>query len=253
MKREALKILDVKVDGMLLTEALTGIEQFIQERGLHQVCVVNVWSTVLMQKDPEFLAVNNSAALSVADGMPLTWVSRWFGPPIPERISGSDLFHACNTLAAEKGYRVFLLGATPETLEVLSDKLRAAYPGLCIAGTYAPPFSQSFSEEENHKILNAVNTARPDLLWVGLSAPKQEKWIWDNKDSLNVPVAVGVGAVFDFFAGNIKRAPVWMQKIGIEWLHRLTHEPARLWKRYLIGNPAFVWYILKYFSKRLFR
>ena len=253
MKQVELKILDVKINGMLLPEAVTGIEQFIQEGGLHQVCVVNVWSTVLMQKDPKFLAVNNSASLSVADGMPLIWVSRWFGPSIPERISGSDLFHALNTLAAEKGYRIFLLGATPETLEALSDKLRAAFPGLCIAGLYAPPFSRSFSDEENRKIVNAVNAARPDLLWVGLSAPKQEKWIWDNKDRLHVPVAVGVGAVFDFFAGNIKRAPIWMQKIGIEWLHRLTHEPSRLWKRYLIGNPAFVWYILKYFSRRLFR
>ncbi len=253
MKQAELKILDVKFDGVLLAEVLSKIEQFIQERVLHQVCVVNVWSTVLMQKDPEFLAVNNSAAISVADGMPLTWVSRWFGPPIPERISGSDLFHAFNTLAAEKGYRVFMLGATSETLESLSVKLEAAYPGLCIAGSYAPPFSQSFSEEENRKIIQAVNSAQPDLLWVGLSAPKQEKWIWDNRDSLNVPVAVGVGAVFDFFSGNIKRAPFWMQKIGIEWLHRLSHEPSRLWKRYLIGNPAFIWYIVKYFSKRLFR
>jgi N-acetylglucosaminyldiphosphoundecaprenol N-acetyl-beta-D-mannosaminyltransferase len=240
------KILGVRVHGVALSAALERIEGFIRAGTPHQVCVANVWTTVLMQSDPELLRINNSADLVVADGMPLAWVSRLFGNPLPERISGSDLFHGFHEIAFSKGYKVFLLGSSPRTLEALSRNLSASYPNLNIVGTYAPPFREDFSQEDSRRMLEVVNSAQPDLLWVSLSAPKQEKWIGQNLSRLDVPVAIGVGAVFDFASGIRRRAPLWMQKAGIEWLHRLCLEPSRLWKRYLIGNSLFIWHVLKH-------
>ena len=243
---EEVKILGVRVNGVTRRDALQAIEGFIRSGTPHQVCVANVWTTVLMQSDPELLRINNSAALVVADGMPLAWVSRLFGSPLPERISGSDLFHGFHEIAAAKGYKVFLLGSSPRTLRALTRSLRSSHPDLKIVGTYSPPFKEEFSAEDSRKMLEAVNGARPDLLWVGLSAPKQEKWIGRNLSRLEVSAAVGVGAVFDFASGFRRRAPMWMQRTGIEWLHRLCLEPSRLWKRYLIGNSLFIWHVLKH-------
>lgn len=238
-------ILGVRVHGVSRRDALQAIEGFIRSGRPHQVCVANVWTTVLMQSDPELLRINNAADLAVADGMPLAWVSRLFGSPLPERISGSDLFHGFHEIAAVKGYTVFLLGASPRTLAALAWNLSVTYPNLKIVGTYSPPYKDRFSEEDDFRMLEAVNSAHPDILWVGMSAPKQEKWIGRNLSRLDVAVAVGVGAVFDFASGIKRRAPRWMQKAGIEWLHRLCLEPSRLWKRYLVGNSLFIWHVLK--------
>jgi N-acetylglucosaminyldiphosphoundecaprenol N-acetyl-beta-D-mannosaminyltransferase len=246
IRRKTVRILGVKIDCLTRRAALEVLEDLIASRARHQVCVTNVWTTVLMQRDPWFKSINNSASLVVADGMPLAWVSKWFGASIPVRIAGWDLFQGFLTIAEKKGYRVFFLGSSPSTLEAMKSNLSRTHPGLALVGTYAPPFTPEFSPDENRRMVEAVNAARPDLLWVGLSAPKQEKWIFAHLNQLEVPVAIGVGAVFDFAAGKLKRAPLWMQKAGIEWLHRLLLEPSRLWKRYIVGNSLFVWYIIRY-------
>jgi len=246
IQRKTVRILGVKIDCLTRRMALETLEELIASRAKHQVCVTNVWTTVLMQKDQKLKSINNSASLVVADGMPLAWVSKWFGPSIPMRIAGWDLFHGFHAIAVEKGYRVFFLGSSPDTLEAIRKNLNRTYPALRVAGMYAPPFTPEFSLDENRRMVAAVNDARPDLLWVGMSAPKQERWIFEHLDQLGVPVAIGVGAVFDFAAGKLKRAPRWMQRAGIEWLHRLLLEPSRLWKRYIIGNSLFVWHIMRH-------
>lgn len=248
---DSVEILGVKIDRIDLETAVNVVDSLIRQGGSHQVCVPNVWSTVLMQKDQDFKMINNRSTLAIPDGMPLVWVSRLYKRPIPERVTGTDLFFGCARLSEKNGYIVFLLGSTDEVLEAMSQNLHEEYPKLIIAGTYAPPYKDIFSEEDNLHIISAINAAQPDVLWVGLTAPKQEKWIRDNLDRLEVPVAIGVGAVFDFVAGKIKRAPVWMQRLGLEWFHRLNHEPRRLWRRYMIGNTQFIWMVLQeIFRKR---
>ncbi len=253
MKPSKVSILGVQVHRVTMADALALIEEFISSREKSQVCVPNVYTTVLMQKDEEFKRIHNHCSLAIPDGLPLVWVSRLIGQPIPERVAGPDLFEKFSEIAAQKGYRCFFLGASPDTLEKMSEKLRARFPGLNIVGTYSPPLMDEFSEEENQKIIGMVNEAKPEVLWVGLSAPKQEKWIGKNLNLLDVHVTIGVGAAFDFVAGKVRRAPRWMQKIGLEWLFRLCQEPRRLWKRYFIGNAIFIWLIIKNLAKDKFR
>ena len=242
---DSVEILGVRIDRVDLETAVSEVEGLIRQGGSHQVCVPNAWSTVLMQKDQDFKSINNRSSMVIPDGMPLVWVSRLYKRPIPERVTGADLFFGCARMSEEKGYKVFLLGSTDEVLETMSQNLLKMYPDLIIAGTYAPPYKDTFSDEDHQQMIGAIDAVRPDLLWVGLSAPKQEKWIWDNLDRLNVPVSIGVGAVFDFVAGKVKRAPGWMQKLGLEWLHRFNLEPRRLWRRYLIGNTQFVFMVIR--------
>jgi N-acetylglucosaminyldiphosphoundecaprenol N-acetyl-beta-D-mannosaminyltransferase len=249
MSLDKIQILGVQVNSVNLEDSIKLIEKFILEKGKHQVCVPNVYTTVLMQKDDELKKINNSCSLAVPDGMPLVWVSKLYGKPIPERVTGSDLFQRFAKVAAQKGYKFFFLGAAPDTVKKMTVNLEEKYPLLNIVGTYSPPFLKDFPEEENHKMIGIINKTKPDVLWVGLTAPKQEKWIGRNLDKLNVPVSIGVGAVFDFMAGKARRAPNWLQKIGLEWLYRLCQEPGRLWKRYLVGNSIFIWGVMKEFVK----
>ncbi|MFC2141480.1 WecB/TagA/CpsF family glycosyltransferase [Acidobacteriota bacterium] len=248
---DSVEILGVRIDRVDLEASLHVIDDLIRKDGSHQVCVPNVWSTVLMQKDQDFKSINNRSSMAIPDGMPLVWVSRLYGQPVPERVTGADLFFGCARLSEEKGYRIFLLGSTNEVLDAMSQNLIKEYPELNIAGIYSPPYKDRFSEEDNQLMIRTIHAAQPDVLWVGLTAPKQEKWIRDNLDRLEVPVAIGVGAVFDFVAGKVKRAPSWMQRLGLEWLHRFNHEPRRLWRRYLIGNTQFIWLVShEFFRKR---
>jgi len=243
-------ILGVKVDAVTKKQAAALAESFIASGESHQVCVPNVWCTVLMQKDKQFRQITNQSSLSIPDGMPLTWVSRFYGSHIPERVSGADFFRACAGLAERKGYRFFFMGSGWDVLEAIKKNLNQQYPLLDVVGTYSPPSADKLSEEENQKMLHLINTAKPHFLWVGMTAPKQEKWIWENLHRLKVPVCAGVGAVFDFISGKKRRAPQLMQKAGLEWMYRLYKEPFRLWKRYFIGNFLFVFYVLRDIIKR---
>jgi len=244
------KFAGIKFDKVDLSEAVKKVFSAVEHNSMIQVCVTNVYSTVLMQNDAEFRKINNSAGLVVADGMPIVWLSKLMSYPLPCRIAGSDLFFELCKEASRKGYSFYFLGSTNKVLDIIRKNLKVKFPDLRIAGMYSPPYTDKFSEHENNEILRKINEVKPDILWVGMTAPKQEKWIFHNLDKLNVKVAIGVGAVFDFVAGTAQRAPVWMQKMGLEWLFRFVQEPRRMWKRYLIGNTIFIWLVLKELVKK---
>jgi N-acetylglucosaminyldiphosphoundecaprenol N-acetyl-beta-D-mannosaminyltransferase len=185
------------------------------------------------------------AALVLPDGMPLLWAGRFLGTPLKAKISGSDLFPKLCGSAAQEGYRVFFLGGREDAALKAADELKRISPNLKVAGVYSPPFGFEKNEVEVENIIRMINKACPDILFVGLGSPKQEKFIFRFKDRLKVPVSIGIGVSFEFIAGMVKRAPVWMQYAGLEWFWRLLMEPKRLWKRYLIDNPVFFLLILK--------
>lgn len=248
-KTEKKELFGIKFNPLTKERAVELVKDFINDKGKSQISFVPVYSIVVAQKDEEFKVALNSSSFVLADGMPIVWVSKLFGMPIPERIAGCDFFMKFCRVASEKQYTFFLMGATEEVLSNMCANLKKEFSSLRIVGTYSPPFKKEFSEEDNLIMINKINEAKPDILWVGMSAPKQEKWIFQNLEKLDIKVAAGVGAVFDFIAGTKRRAPKWIQNIGMEWFWRLVHEPKRLWKRYLIGNSLFLWLVLKEFIK----
>jgi len=221
-------LLGVRVDDVTSEEALAIIEGFIQEGTPHQVVTVNPEFVMAAQRDEEFRRVLNAAHLALPDGIGLVWASRLLGRPLRERVAGSDLVPKIAALAAERGYRLFLLGAAEGVADEAARRLREQNPGLVVAGTYAG----SPAVEEEDEIVALVREARPHVLFVAYGAPQQDKWIARNLERLGVPVCMGVGGALDFIAGVVKRAPLWVQRLGLEWLHRLLHQPWR-WRRQL--------------------
>ncbi|MGN0329627.1 MAG: WecB/TagA/CpsF family glycosyltransferase [Kineothrix sp.] len=206
------------------------------------VCVSNVHTTVMAYNDASYRNVQNSAVMAVPDGKPLSLICRIRGYKNAQRVAGPDLMPTILGLSEKRGYRHYFYGSTEQTLESLERNLRAQYPGLQIVGTYSPPF-RKLTEEEDLRIIEQVNAARPDFVWVGLGAPKQERWMYEHRGRINA-VMLGVGAAFDFHAGTAKRAPKWMQECYMEWLYRLIQDPRRLLKRYVRSNAQFIWLIL---------
>lgn len=200
----------------------------------------NVDHVIRFSRVPEVRFLYTDADLVVADGMPLIWASSLLGTPLPERVAGSDLLPAICAAAAEQELSVFLLGGAPGAAEDAVKVLRDRHPVLKIAGYHVPPYGFESDPVESEKAIEAVRAARPDILFVGLGSPKQEKWIVANKETCGAKLSIGVGISFSFVAGHIARAPKWMQRLGLEWVHRLWQEPGRLWKRYLIDDMAFV-------------
>jgi N-acetylglucosaminyldiphosphoundecaprenol N-acetyl-beta-D-mannosaminyltransferase len=173
------------------------------------------------------------------------------GGQISERVTGSDIFHGVlEALNQAGGCSVFFLGATEETLVAIRVRMAMDFPNVRMAGTYSPPFKQIFSDDDNERMVAAINAVAPDVLWVGMTAPKQEKWLHEEYGQLNVKFAAAVGAVFDFYTGRVKRSHAVFQWLGLEWLPRLVQEPRRLWRRMFISAPIFVWYVLR---QRFFR
>ncbi len=228
-------MLGVRIACVDMAQALTRIERFIEEGGSHRVVSVNLDTLRHSQRDQRFQEALNSADLAVADGAPLVWVSRLFGQPLPERVAGVDMADRCAELAAAKGYGLFLLGAAPGVAQATARALAEKYPGLRIVGTYTPPFGEWSAEEEGY-IGERIRRARPDILLVALSTPRLELWNHRHAGEWGVPVTFGVGAAFDMLSSGVRRAPVWMQRSGLEWLFRLWQEPARLWRRYLLHD-----------------
>lgn len=225
-------ILGVPIDEVTLEEALDRIDGFAARGGrLHQVATVNSDFLARAQGDPELLRILRHVDLATADGMPLVWASRMLGGAIPERVTGADLVPAVAGRFAAGGRSLFLLGARPEVARTAAERLRERFPGLRIGGVYSPPLAD-LEAMDHAEIIRRVNAARPDALLVAFGNPKQEKWIFRHRRSLEVPVAIGVGASLDFIAGSARRAPGWMQRAGAEWLWRLGNEPGRLWRRY---------------------
>ena len=203
----------------------------------------NPHSLVVADGDPEFRRALLDADLLIPDGVGILLGSRILGGKIREVVTGSDIFSGLSRRldqAGEKRYSYFFLGAGEETLREISVHLSRDYPGIRLAGAYSPPFKAEFSADDSRRMIEAVNAARPDVLWVGMTAPKQEKWIHNNRDLLDVTLIGAIGAVFDFYSGNVKRSHPVFRKLGLEWLPRLCREPRRLWRRNFVSSPVFL-------------
>ncbi len=233
------------IDNLSFREAIYSINRFVKNRSNVYVVTPNIDHIVRLRKDIVFKNIYGNAALVLPDGMPVIWAAQFLGAPLKEKVSGADIFPELCSLAARSKYSVFLLGGRKTAVEKTALKLTNKYPDLKIAGTYCPSFGFERDVEETKKIVEIIKSAKPDILFVGVGSPKQEKWIYDHKDEYIVPVSIGVGAAFDFISGIVKRAPVWMQKTGLEWLWRLIMEPKRLWKRYLVDDVQFFALLLK--------
>ena len=203
------------------------------------ICVSNVHTTVIAYEELEYRAVQNGGILAIPDGGPLSTVGRKRGYTNMERTTGPSLMGEIFKITAEKGYHHFFYGSKQETLDLLEKKLNENYPGIKIAGMYSPPF-RPLTEEEDTEVISMINNAKPDFVWVGLGAPKQENWMAAHQGMID-GLMIGVGAGFDYYAGNIERAPEWMQKWNLEWLYRLIQDPKRLFKRYWYTNTKFIW------------
>lgn len=232
-------ILGVHVSAINMQQALSTIDTWIAQEASQYVCVSNVHSIMESWDDPSLRRVHNEAGMVTPDGMPLVWTSRSRGFEHVSRVYGPDLMLAMCDHSMAKGYRHFLYGGAEGVPELLAERLQKQFPSLQIVGTYAPPF-RALTPEEDARIVDQINQAKPDVIWVGLGMPKQERWMHEHVDRLQAPVLIGVGAAFDFHAGLKKQAPSWMQRMGLEWSYRLMTEPRRLWKRYLQHNPRFV-------------
>jgi len=238
-------IFGISIDNIRQKEAIEAINQLIEERKPAYVVTPNVHHINVLQKDKEFRKIYSRAALVLPDSRPLMWASRILRQPIRERVAGSDLLPLLCQNAAQKKYRLFFLGSAPGVAKKAAEILTQKYPGLIFAGTHSPSFGFENNEKENREIVDFIKQCRPDILFVGIGAPKQEKWIYRHLDELHIPVSMAVGASFDFIAGTEKRAPRWMQNIGLEWFFRFCQEPTRLWERYLFGNAVFIYLVFK--------
>ncbi len=216
-------------------------ENLEQLRGKY-VCVSNVHTTVLSYNDESYLKIQNESALAIPDGKPLSLICKVRGYKNAQRVAGPDLMPEILRLSEEKGYRHYFYGSTEETLRTLESNLKKRYPRLNIVGTYSPPF-RNLSPEEDEGIVEKIKEMKPDFVWVGLGAPKQERWMYAHRGKIDA-VMLGVGAAFDFHAGTTKRAPKWVQEFYLEWLYRLIQDPRRLFKRYVRSNIQFIWLIL---------
>lgn len=239
-------VLGVGVSAINIPMALETIDQWIQEHNRHYVCVTGVHGVIESQRNESLRFIHNKAGMVTPDGMPLVWVSHLRGQSHVTRVYGPDLMLAALEQFQSKGYRHFLYGGGEGVPEKLAENLIKKFPDLKIVGTYSPPF-RPMSTEEEENLLQMIEQARPDIIWVGLSTPKQELWMASHIDKAATSVLIGVGAAFDFHAGLKKQAPYWMQRNGLEWLFRLVSEPRRLWRRYLINNPLFIVLIVAQF------
>ena len=221
-------------------ETLDWIDGTVASRRRGYVCVAAVHTVMVCQEDPELREAVLRADFTVPDGQPLVWAMNALGHHLPSRVYGPELMDRACARAAKTGLRMYLYGGRNQgALVQLALNLRRRYPGLQIVGGYAPPYRELTSEEED-AVVDEINRSGADLVWVGIGVPKQEKWMARMRDRLQPPVLVGVGAAFDFHAGLVPQAPDWMQRVGLEWVYRLIHEPRRLWKRYARYNPRFV-------------
>ncbi|PZW38689.1 N-acetylglucosaminyldiphosphoundecaprenol N-acetyl-beta-D-mannosaminyltransferase [Humitalea rosea] len=236
---ERVSILGVDVSAVTMHQATATIERWIRSREQHYVCITGVHGVMESQRDPDLLAIHNAAGLVTPDGVPLVWMSHWLGHPAVERVYGPDLMRRISAISASKGYRQFYYGSRPETVRNLTAALTRDCPGLDVVGGLSPPFRALTAEEDEAEVAQ-INAAGADIIWVGLSTPKQERWMAKHVGRLTAPVLIGVGAAFDFLAGEKPQAPLWMQRNGLEWAFRMASEPRRLAGRYIRNNPAFV-------------
>lgn len=214
-------------------------KKYIKDLSGNYMCVSNVHTTVMSYDDKTYCAVQNGGIMAIPDGGPLSSVGRRRGFSEMKRTTGPDYMKEILKISAQEGYRHFFYGSTEKTLLKLSRTIERRYPDVQVAGMYSPPF-RALTKEEDASIVQMINESHADFVWVGLGAPKQERWMAEHQNVIK-GFMVGVGAAFDYEAGNIDRAPIWMQKLNLEWLYRLIQEPKRLFKRYFYTNTKFIW------------
>ncbi|MCQ2548463.1 MAG: WecB/TagA/CpsF family glycosyltransferase [Lachnospiraceae bacterium] len=237
--RKTDNILGVKIAVTDMDKTMQDISSYLEQWRGKYICVSNVHTTIMAHDNEKYRNIQNDSVMSLPDGGPLSAHSRSHGNAEAKRVTGPDLMRECLKKSQETGWRHFFYGSSQKTLDMLKEKIEERYPGVVIAGMISPPF-RDLTHEEEIRYTNEINAAKPDFVWVGLGAPKQEIWMAAHKDRINA-LMIGVGAAFDYESGNLKRAPKWMQKCSLEWLYRLIQEPKRLFKRYFVTNLKFIW------------
>lgn len=240
MNTEKVNILSVDISRLNLLQTLQSFSETIINNEKKRYCVTPVNCVLWARKNENLQKVYNTSDLNLADGVPLIWASKLFGKPIQGRVTGLDVLPKFSEIAAKNKFTFFFLGAAEGVAEKLKIVLTQQFPNLQIVGVYSPPFADKFSDEENQKIITMINAVKPDVLWVSLTAPKQDFWIYEHFEKLDIHIAIGVGGAFEVVAGLIKRAPKWMQNSGLEWFYRFLNEPIRLFRRYFIEAPIFI-------------
>ena len=233
-------ILGILLSAIDMNRAMELTQRWIATGRSTYICMTGVHGVMESQSNAQLRRVLNEAFINAPDGMPMSWVGWLQGHRHMDRVYGPDFMKNCCRLSVEKGFRHYLYGGKPGVAQALKHVLEERFPGLQIVGTYTPPF-RNLTHDEEDELLKDVQNAKPDILWVGLSTPKQEFFMAEYVDRLRVPLLVGVGAAFDFHTGRIQEAPAWIKRSGLQWLHRLLQDPRRLWRRYLLNNSAFVW------------
>ncbi len=239
MSSRRIEILGVPIDDVTEPEALAQAAALIDDGGSHQICTVNPEFIMAAQRDPAFRAILQAADLNTPDGFGVLVAARWLGTPLRGRVTGVELTQGLARLAAERGYRIFLLGAGPGVAEAAAANLTARCPGLQIAGCYAGSPDPEYDERQ----CQIIAAARPHILLVAYGHPRQELWIARNQPHLRIPLAIGVGGTFDYLAGRVPRAPTWLRRLGLEWVFRLLMQPAR-WRRIIDAVPVFLCTVL---------
>lgn len=236
-------ILGVKISAIDMNDALSLVEEAISKRQKKYICVCPVSTIMECKRDKRVLTSVNCADLATPDGMAVVWIGRMLGHKNIKRVYGPELMQAICGVSAKNGYKNYLYGSSSDVLAKLRGELDKQYSGIIISGSFSPPFRQ-LTQEEDEGIVEDINRSNPDIVWVGLGSPKQDLWMYEHRDRINASVMIGVGAAFDFLSGVKPQAPRWMRDNGLEWLFRLITEPKRLWHRYLVDYPYFLYYLL---------
>lgn len=255
MKETKANILNLKINKGGLKVVLKKVIAFIEKNEKFYVCAPNAYLTVKANEDKELLKIINNAKIVIPDGMSTVWYSRTFNNDnyLLERVDGNRFFYEFSKIANKNAYSYYFLGGeNNRILEKIKQRVNREFENIEVKGYFCPPFMDDFVGEINDLMIEKVNECKPDVLWVGLSAPKQEKWIYKNIERLDIKMAAGIGAVFNFYSGVVRRAPEWMQNAGLEWLYRIYAEPKRLFKKYMIYNTKFMILVLKDLFKRGF-
>lgn len=249
MPRNRRKFMNIYIDDVTKQEAIEHIEYCINHRIIGQVITPNVDQIVRIESDKYFKTICENCELLLVDGHPLMWTAKYYGRPFKEKICGSDLVPELCSLAAKKGYSVFLLGAAPGVAQRAAERLIVDNPGLKVAGVYSPPIGFEKNQDEISKINEMLKASGADMLFVGMGVPKQDIFIYENMKTYQIPMSFSIGGTIDFIAGVQKRAPKWISNIGMEWLYRLIQNPKRMFKRYIIDDSKFFSLIRKYKQK----
>lgn len=237
-------VLGVGVSAITMDDAVGRIERWIRDDAREYVCITTVHGIMESHRDLALREVMNRSGLTTPDGMPLVWLAHRAGHRRVTRVYGPDLLLRMAEVAAHRGYRFFFYGGAEGVPEELAARLTARFPGLDVVGCLSPPF-HALSPEEDAEVVATINSTQPDIVWVGLSTPKQEQWMAGHLGRVEAKVMIGVGAAFDFHSGRKRQAPRWMQRSGLEWLFRLVQEPRRLGRRYVVYNTQFVYRIAR--------